>query len=209
MEIKWHGERCFTIKGKNTALVIDPVADRAHKLNEVNADTVLLTNDYEDKAKLIKGAEKAEKINWPGEYEIKGASILAIPAYTKEKEEGDSAKGRIIILSFMLDSIRVCHLGLLGESLEEETVEKIGDVDILLLPIAGDRAMDPKKAHETIEKIEPRIVVPMNYSGEKELEPMMKEMGISEYEAKEVYEVSSKSQLPDDKTGVVILNPSP
>lgn len=209
MEIKWHGERCFTIKGKKTTIITDPIADRTHKLKKVNADTVLLSNDYEDKAKLIEGAEKAEKINWPGEYEIKGASILSIPAYTKEKEEGDTSKGRIIILSFMVDTMRICHLGLLGEEPDEEMLDKIGDVDILLLPIAGKRAVDPKKAHEIIEAIEPRVVIPMNYSNDSELEPMLKEMGVSEPEKIDVYDITSKAQLPEEKTDFVILNTSP
>lgn len=209
MEIKWHGKRCFTVKGKNTTIVIDPIADRDHTLKKVDADTVLLSNDYEDQAKLVEGSEKAEKINWPGEYEIRGASIMSIPAYTKEKEDGDTSKGRIIILSFMVDSIRVCHLGLIGEELDEETIEKIGDVDVLLLPIAGKRSLEPKKAHEIVEKIEPRVVIPMNYDNDSQLEPMVKEMGVSDPEKLDSYEVTSKTQLPDEKTDFVILNVSP
>lgn len=208
MDIIWHGERCFTIKSKNTTLVIDPYEGGKHSLKKVNADTVLLTNDYDGKAKLVEGADEAEVLNWPGEYEIKGAAVVAIPAYTKEKEEGDTAKGRIIIYSFMVDDVRICDLGPLGDTLDEEMLSKIGDVDILLIPVAGKNALDVKKAHQIVEELDPRIVIPMNYKDE-EVQPMLKEMGITEPQELEKLEIKSKSQLPEDRTDFVLLNVSP
>jgi L-ascorbate metabolism protein UlaG (beta-lactamase superfamily) len=208
MEITWHGELCFTIKGKNTIVVIDPYADGKHKLENVKADSVLLTNNYDEDKKLVSGAEDAMQINLPGEYEVSGAAIVAISAYTKEREEGDSAKGRIVIFSFMVDDVRFCHLGMLGEELDDEMLDKIGDVDVLMISSGGDKSVEPKKTREFIEKIESRVVIPMNYSGD-EIDPMLKEMGISEPEQMESFEIKAKSQLPEDKTDVVLLNVSP
>ncbi|MBN1495030.1 MBL fold metallo-hydrolase [Candidatus Peregrinibacteria bacterium] len=208
MEIIWHGELCFTIKGKKTTVVIDPYADGKHLLKKIKADSVLLTNDYNEKAKTV-DVEKAEKIfNWPGEYEVNGAAIIGIPTYTNQKEEGDTAKGRIVIYSMMIDDIRLCHLGLLGDELDDETLSKIGDVDILMIPIAGTHCLDPKKAHAVIEAIEPRVVIPMNYKDEQ-IAAMLKEMGISEPKRLEIFDVKSKSQLPEETTDFIILNPAP
>ena len=96
MEIKWHGNTCVTIKGKKTIVAVDtyvkPHPDAGHKLTRTNADIVLLTDDYNDEAALIEGAEdmKGENniINWPGEYEINGVAVTGIANYTKEKEAG-------------------------------------------------------------------------------------------------------------------------
>lgn len=207
MEITWHGELCFTIKGKHTTVVIDPYADGKHKLKSVKADSVLLTNNYEEDKKLVSGSENAIIINIPGEYEIQGVAIVAIPAYTKEKKEGDPSKGRIVIYSFMVDDIRICHLGMLGEELDDETLEKIGDVDVLLIPAAGEKSFDIKKVHQVIEELEPAVVVPMNYS-DNEIEPMLKEMGISEPLQENILEIKSRAQFPEEKTDVILLNVS-
>jgi L-ascorbate metabolism protein UlaG (beta-lactamase superfamily) len=209
MEITWHGELCFTLKGKKTTVVIDPLDNGKHLLKKVKADTVLLTNDYYQKMeKLVDGSKDAKIFSWPGEYEVKGAAIIGIPVYTSQKEEGDTAKGRIVAFSMMIDDIRLCHLGLLGEDLDDDTLSKIGDVDILMVPIAGTHSLDSKKAHAVIEAIEPRLVIPMNYK-EDQIDTMLKEMGIAEPKKFDVYDIKSKSQLPEEITDFVLLNPTP
>lgn len=207
MEIKWHGERCFTIKGKNTTIVIDPYEKSDHLLKTVKADTVLLTGDYDGTAKLREGADKAKIINWPGEYEIKGAAIVAIPSYSKIVSKDDKTGGKIILFSFMVDGIRFCHLGTLGGEVDEDTMEAIGDVDVLMVPAAGKEALDSKKAHEIIESIDPRIVVPMNYKN-NEVEVLLKQLGITDPRKEETLTIAGKSQLPEDKTECVLLDVS-
>jgi L-ascorbate metabolism protein UlaG (beta-lactamase superfamily) len=205
MEIKWHGESTFTLKGKSTTIAINPIEGGKHNLKETKADTILLTDDYHEKAKLIKGCEKAQIINWPGEYEVQGAAIISIPAFTNEQEEGDSDKGRVLIFSFLIDDIRICHLGEIGQTLDEDILEKIGDVDLLIVPVACKRALDNKKIHNVIEEIEPRIVIPMFYDNDEDLEKFLKEVGVAEHEVVESYEIKSKSALPEDRTDFVVL----
>ncbi len=205
MEIKWHGESTFTIKGKSTTIVINPVEGGKHSLKEVKADTILLTDDYHEKAKLVKGCEKAEIINWPGEYEVQGAAIISIPTFTNEQEEGDSDKGRIVIFSLLVDDIRICHLGEIGQELDEDILEKIGDIDVLIVPVACKRALDNKKIHNAIEDIDPRVIIPMYYDNTEELEKFLKEIGTTDYEEVDVFEVKAKSSLPEERTDVVVL----
>lgn len=205
MEIKWHGESTFTIKGRTTTIVINPIEGGKHNLKEVKADTVLLTDDYHEKAKLVKGCEKAEIVNWPGEYEIKGAAIISIPAYTNEREEGNTDKGRILIFSLLIDDIRICNLGEIGQELDEEILEKIGDIDILIVPTVCKRALDNKGIHNAIDQIEPRVVIPMYYDNDDDLEKFLKEVGVTEYEKVENYEAKAKSALSEDRMDFVIL----
>jgi L-ascorbate metabolism protein UlaG (beta-lactamase superfamily) len=208
MEITWHGELCFTLKGKKTTLVIDPYEDGKHLLKKAKVDSVLLTNDYNEKAKLIEINKEAKIFNWPGEYEVQGAAIVGIPAYTSQKEEGDPSKGRIVVFSMLVDDLRLCHLGLLGEELDDETLSRIGDVDILMIPVAGPHSLDPKKAHAVIEAIEPRMVIPMNYKDDQ-IESMLKEMGIAEPKKFDTLDIKGKAQLPEETTDFVLLNPAP
>ncbi|MBU1445892.1 MBL fold metallo-hydrolase [Patescibacteria group bacterium] len=205
MKIQWHGETCFTFKGKYTATCIDPYANGKHNLKSVDAASIMLTNDYDGGAQLVPGSEKAIVFNWPGEYEVQDTTIIGIPAYTKEKEEGDTAKGRIVIFSFMLDGIRMCHLGELGVELDDIGLEKIGAVDILMVSAGGNNVLDPKKMHATIEQIEPRVVIFMNHTP-ADLEAVVKEIGIQMPEPIDSFNVQEKSQLPEERTDFVVLN---
>ena len=54
-------------------------------------------------------------------------------------------------------------MGDLGHDLDEDTVQKIGDVDILFIPIGGTFTLDAKQAWRIIKKVKPRIAVPMHY----------------------------------------------
>jgi len=45
----------------------------------------------------------------------------------------------------------------------EKTVEKIGEVDILFIPVGGNYTIDDKKAWNVIKKIKPKIIIPMHY----------------------------------------------
>jgi len=200
MEITWHGDSTFTIKGKKTTLVVDPK-------DGLKADTVLMTDDYDEKAKPAKGLENANTINWPGEYEYQGAAIVAIPAYTKEQKEGDTAAGRILVYSMEVDDIRFCHLAELGKELDEEVQSKIGDVDILMVSAASKKALTVKELHKAIEAIDPRVIIPMNFKDQKELDELLKELGITEHEKLDVFEIKAKSQLPEDKTDFIELKP--
>ena len=86
-------------------------------------------------------------------------------------------------------------------------MEKIGEVDVLMVPAAGKEALDSKKAHEIIEAIDPRIVVPMNYKN-NEVEVLLKQLGITDPRKEEKLEIKGKSQLPEDKTECVLLDVS-
>lgn len=213
MEIKWHGNTCVTIKGKKVLVVFDPYAkphvDAGHKLSKTDADIVLLTDDYKDEAALIEGAEELKGtnnvINWPGEYELNGVAVTAIANFTKEHTEGDTLKGKILVFSMLVDGIRIAHLGKLGLKPDEEMATKIGDVDVLFIPIGGENSYDAKEAHGVIETIEPSIVVPVNYTDE-ELEKFIKEVGLGQVEARDELEVGSRSSLQLENTQFVILN---
>jgi len=78
-------------------------------------------------------------------------------------EAGGAKRGNNIMYKFTMDGINFCHLGDLGHDLDEETVSKIGEVDILFIPIGGTFTVDDKQAWDVINKIKPKIIVPMHY----------------------------------------------
>jgi L-ascorbate metabolism protein UlaG (beta-lactamase superfamily) len=218
MDIQWHGLSCFTIKGKNGTLVIDPYDRNAAglKLPKLHADIVAANSDFPLHYNVKEYGNEVRIFDWPGEYESKNIIVQGILAYDRprEKEEGkqDTAQ-RVIVFAIQIDGFKICHLSNLGHKLTPEILEAIGDVDILLIPIGGGGCLDAKKAHEVIEQLEPRIVIPMYYKvpGVKlplaEIDGFLKEVGLHAPTKEKVLKFQSPSNLPQEQTEFKILEP--
>lgn len=202
MDITWNGETCFTIKGKHCTIVTDPYKNPDAKAPNLKADMVLLSHGAKD---LLPVNGEPKTFDWPGEYEVKEASVVGLQAWDMAKsKETEKEKGSIVtIFKVTIDGIRVCFLGNIGHKLTTEMVESLGDIDILLIPIGGDKSLDVKKAHEVIEQIEPRAVIPMLYD---DIDPFLKEMGVKPVEI-EKFSISSLANLPEDRIEVFVLRP--
>lgn len=169
MNIQYYGHSCFKISIKPAGrgqeevnLFIDPF-DKSIGLRppQGQADVVLVTHDHSDhnNVEALKGEPRI--INLPGEYSVRGINIIGIPSYhdtNNGKEKGDNT-------IYLIDSedIKICHLGDLGCDLNEKQLEKIGGVNVLMIPIGGKYTLDYKKAIENIKKIEPNIIIPIHF----------------------------------------------
>ena len=67
--------------------------------------------------------------------------------------------------TFVIQSHGVCiaHMGLLAHVLDEETLTKIGRIDVVLVPIDGRVTQSFEEIVHNLKKINPRVVVPMHY----------------------------------------------
>jgi len=209
MNIVYHGYSCFEIKGKNVTVITDPYSpELGIILPELSADIVTVSHQHKNHChtKIISGNPKI--FDWPGEYEKSEVGLVAIESFHNTKEEPDLGENLIFI--YIIENVRICHLGSQGCKLTAEQLEKIGDVDILLLPIGGKTTLTPQKALEVLEQIEPRVVIPMHYALpniNKELasvEQFAEIMGKPQIETKIKFDIH-KSGLPDDQTELVIL----
>lgn len=198
MDILWHGHSCFTLKGKDATIVTDPF-ELGAKLPKLKANIVSLSK--EEKAVEVEGEPKV--LDWPGEFEVSDVAIVSVAANGEES----------VIFTFALDGIRICHLGFLAHELSDEVLNKIGEVDVLLIPVGGDVVMDGKLAQKVMESIEPRVVIPMFYSAtdsDMKLsgpEEFLKAVGKTELEAREKYSLGSRSALPEGNMEFVLLTP--
>jgi L-ascorbate metabolism protein UlaG (beta-lactamase superfamily) len=90
------------------------------------------------------------------------------------------------VFAIRLDDLLICHLGDLGHSLPAADLERLGDVDIVLVPISGaDTNLSAAKAAEIVHQLEPKVVVPMSYDPEAEkkdspYERLLHELGVKE-----------------------------
>lgn len=210
MEIKYHGQACFSIEEKGVTVVTDPFQEEIGlKLPKLSADAVTVSHNApaHNNADAVEGDPKL--FSWPGEYETKGIHFRMIHSFHNQKDDKDQLENNLTTINW--GGIRLCHLGAQGTKFTPEQLEQVGDVDILFVPVGGKECLDPKKAKEVIEQIEPRVVIPMCYdtAGSKlelgDLESFLTVMGTKVEEPMDSFTVK-RSELPEDNSKLVVLN---
>lgn len=163
LQIRWHGHACFEITNDVT-LVTDPHDGKSIGIPAPNiaGDIILVSHDHYDH-NSVKTVEKDDSKVVTDERK-KNISNIEIQGIESFHDECDGAKrGDNIIYKFTMDDITFCHLGDLGHELDEETVQKIGDIDILFIPVGGTFTVDAEQAWKAINSIKPKIAIPMHY----------------------------------------------
>ena len=164
LQIRWHGHACFEITNDLT-LITDPHDGKSIGIPtpSVQGDIILLSHDHFDHSSGLKIVEKeGSKIIADGRKRtISNIEISGVDSF--HDESSGTKRGNNIIYKFVIDGMKFCHLGDLGHELDDNTVQKIGSVDILFIPVGGNFTIDDKKALNVIKKIKPKIIIPMHY----------------------------------------------
>ncbi|EKE11510.1 MAG: Zn-dependent hydrolase [uncultured bacterium] len=166
MNIQYYGHSCFKITTKPAGrgqedinVFLDPF-DKKIGLRppQGQADLVLISHDHYDhnNAEALKGDPTI--LNIPGEYSIKGLSVVGMSS-----SHSEDAKEPNTIFIIESEDMRICHLGDLESDLSEKQLSEVDGIDILMIPIGGKYTIDAKKAIEIIKKLEPKVVIPMHY----------------------------------------------
>lgn len=211
MDITYYGHSCFKVRGSQGSVVTDPFqASIGYTPPRVTANICTISHDHpgHNNAKVLRGDPYV--ITGPGEYEISGVFVFGLPSYHDRRKGRD--RGRNTIYTFQIDGVNVCHLGDLGHVPDQATLEGMGDVDVLLIPVGGKVTLTAAMAAEVINLIEPRIVIPMHYAtdayrGEAKLAPVrkfLKEMGVHDGGREQDTLRLTASGLPGD-TEVIVL----
>ena len=147
----------------------------------VKADIVTVSHFHPDHCSTEKISGSPFIIDGPGEYEKKGVEILGIASF-HDKKNG-SERGENTIYVYRMDGLKTCHLGDLGGKLSDKQVERLNEVDILMVPVGGIYTLNAEEAVLVVEQLEPKIVIPMHFKTRDlsfELEPLekfLKEIG--------------------------------
>ena len=213
MDITWHGHSCFTIKGEKAVIITDPYEGLGAKLPKLKGNIVTLADLLASKKGKVAEVEGEPKVlDWPGEFEVSGVSIEAFSAKQNATEGGPSGED-VIIFVFAIDGIKICHLSGLSHDISDDLIERIGDVDILLLPVGGGDVLGGKEAHKLVESIEPRMVIPMYFNATetnleiKGAEEFLKAVGKTELQVEAKFSFKGRSSLPDGAMSFGLLEP--
>jgi len=163
LQIRWHGHACWEVTNDKT-FVTDPHDGKSIGIPapNVRGDIILVSHDHYDHNSVKSVEKESSKIVTDSRKRtINDVEIHGFESF--HDEENGAKRGINIIYKFNMDGVSFCHLGDLGHELDDKSVSKIGDVDILFIPIGGTFTLDDKKAWNVIKKIKPKIVIPMHY----------------------------------------------
>ncbi len=164
MQIFWQGYssvRIETKQGEESCMIMtDPYQNEASMRLSRTAepDLLLLSNQDINRFNVDGVAGKPFIISEPGEYEVRGVFVYGI-----QDPSIDSGKKRQLIYRIEAEDMVIAFLGGLNRQLTDHEIERLGNIDILILPVGGGEALEAKSASKIISQIEPRIVAPINY----------------------------------------------
>lgn len=217
MVILWHGQACFQItalpqKNSQVRIVIDPYSEEIGlRLPKLAADIVLTTHSHYDhnNVKAVEGQPFI--IEGPGEYEVKGVFVQGVHSWHDERQGAE--RGSNTIYTLELEDMKICHLGGLGQAeLTSEQLEKIGDIDVLMIPVGGVYTINGKAAVKIMSQIEPKITIPMHYSLPKlkvkleEVAQFLKTIGVKEIEPLTKLSIKKKD-ISEQEAKIIVLQP--
>lgn len=161
MDIQFYGANCVVVGTKQARLAVDDNLAELGAKSVVKPDDILLyTMAHGQPAQAPKLL-----IDQPGEYEVTGVSVFGIAARSHMDEEGQMSATMYKVVA---DDVNVLVTGHIYPDLSDDQLEKIGMVDVLVIPVGGNGyTLDGVGALKLIKKIEPKLVIPTHYDDDK------------------------------------------
>lgn len=157
ISITWHGHSCFTVSCDGYSIVLDPYAPGSvpgYPPLSLTANQVLCSHQHGDHgytdAVSISGYEGQTPFH-----------IQTIDTYHDDAKGTLRGTDRIHILEAA--GLRIAHMGDLGCELEPEQMEKLKNLDAVLIPVGGYYTIDAAQARALVCALSPRVVIPMHY----------------------------------------------
>lgn len=212
MDITYLGHSSFKIKGKEANIITDPYSSSMMgiKFPKVEADVVTISHDHNDHNSFGSVEGNPLIIKGPGEYEVKGVNIRGLATF----HDGVLVKDRRTntIYRIEVEKVVILHCGDLGHKLDDKTLEILGQIDILMVPVGGTYTISASQAVEVVSQVEPSIIIPMHYYHHKlnqerfgklaKVDDFLKEIDSQVEKQKKLN--TSYVKLPEEQTVVVL-----
>ncbi len=157
MDLQFYGANCVGLNVKGTRIVIDDnLADLGAKTVTKAGDVALFTGPHGLPAKDVRLT-----FDSPGEYEVADVSVIGIPARAHLDEGGLATTMYKIVHS----ELTVLITGHIYPELTEKQLERIGIIDVMIVPVGGSGyTLDPVGALKVVKAVEPKLVIPTHYA---------------------------------------------
>lgn len=159
MNILYLAHASFLITSESGFKVLtDPYGpDLGYRLPNKSADVVLVSHDHHDHNYFSSVIGRTTVLNGAGTHRVGETLFHGVLG------SHGGARGQVILFTWEMDGLRLCHLGDLGTTLSPEQVREIGAVDVLFVPVGGHYTLDAAGAHEVAGQIQARVVIPMHF----------------------------------------------
>lgn len=164
MRVRWHGHSCFEFWDADNTVVVDPHDGRSIGIKPpaVSADIVLMThNHYDHNAVRVVRGRHEDFLGRNGQFSVRGMNIEGLPTW--HDAVGGAERGPNTMYLFEMDGISVCHCGDLGCIPDDDTIERIREVDMLFVPVGETFTMPLPEVKRFLELVNPNVIVPMHY----------------------------------------------
>src|SRR5207247_1658154 len=203
MDMTWLGHACVRMRGREGVVLADPPDPKSgHAIPKTEAAIVTISHDHAGHSSLKSVGGEPVVLRGPGEYEVHEVLVTGIGTFHDDSK--GSARGPNTVFAIRLDDLVICHLGDLGHELTAADLERLGDVDIVLVPISGgDVNLTAAKAAEVIHQLQPKVVVPMSYDPDAKkdthapFDRLLHELGVKELTPVAKLSVT-RSSLPEN-----------
>jgi len=156
IEIKYFGHACFTLRCGGYVLALDPYDPSVPGYPPLclTANNTLCSHGHHDHNYLRAVTMPLNEVPCP--FEIEKIS-------TFHDEKGGAFRGENTIHVITAEGLRIAHFGDLGHELDDDTLSRLGKLDLALIPIGGTYTIDIEGAVKLISRINARVVIPMHY----------------------------------------------
>ncbi len=165
MTIHYLGHSSFLlVSDAGTRIVTDPYGDIGYAFPHVSADCVTVSHGHYDHAEVSAVAGTPRILSSAGDFRVGDVAIAAFPCW--HDDAGGRKRGPNLAFRFTADGVTVCHLGDIGEACNAAFVQRLGHIDVLLVPVGGVYTVDAAGAKAYVDAIRPACTVPMHYKTE-------------------------------------------
>jgi len=148
MIVTYFGNGCFRLQSGDTAILVDS------ENNRLKADVALKTLASTAREGLVEELSAGTMV-FPGEYEMKGISIVGFPVAEESTE-----KFLKTAYSVIWEEMKFAFLGHCSHPLQASLMEEFFEADVLFLPAGGGHFLEPSIAAKIVKQLEAKIVIP-------------------------------------------------
>jgi len=205
MHLNWLGQTCVKLQTKNlrdedVVILIDAYKPATGDFPRSFTPQIAVYSCGDDNAATL--SQDPLIVDTLGEVEQKDTMIYALPGPLG----GDTA-----VFKILAEGLTIVHLGRLNRKLNTETIAKLGNPDILFVPVGGEKnqTLDAEDAVATVTALEPRIVIPIAYQCDTDpkaasVSDFIKNLGLKpDITDKKI--IIKKKDLPQEETKLMIL----
>jgi len=165
VRVDWYGYQCFRIKSAlGISILTNPFAPGSTDFSQpknLTPEILLSTTeiptanyvDMVDNTPYILRSSVGVGVNAPS-----GIRILGVPVY--KNPEAPEANGMNVIYRWSMDGLRFCFLGALDTLPPQQDLSRIGNVDVLFMPVSGTD-LTALQRQQIIQALRPRVIIPM------------------------------------------------